>query len=404
MPDDTTDRVTFRVDSDRLEAVDELADSANTTRSEILRRLVDYGIEANADAVPVEVEINRLRQEIIADGDPIDKAGGFAGRVENDFLKRFRNGYGAKWLVSKAENYRREARMLEQKVPKHPDAPDVEPGELVEEVDRVLRRALEGVELSEWGGDDNPFAEVEAVEDGRSAAKLALTLTKSALRMDRELEPFRADIESERRVRAADLPALADSDLPDHVDREDVAAAARSLADRGITPDEVETDPDAAGLFQPSDLPALVSDADGLPSDAETDGGAIVVDSDSSPSETGVVADGGDNTAIQSYNDDSDPADDGGEPTGDTDDSEHMDHEPEPLPDREQIVDKLAQLYDDLGGGSKSKDMVQSKLTDPNSGDPDYMKVVDRDGLDVSEILADAVEQADADAPGTVKA
>ncbi|AFD02314.1 putative protein 33 [Haloarcula hispanica icosahedral virus 2] len=402
MSDDDDDRVqaTFMVPRGQVEQVDMLADDAGVSRAEILRRFVEYGLAANADAVGIEAEIAAERRRIIEDGAPIDDAGGFAGRVESNFMERFRNGYRAKWLIAKAENYRREARMLEQKVPQHPDAPDIEEGELVEEVDRVLRDSLEACQLSDWGGEDNPFHEFEGVEEGMSGVKMALTLTRNALRMDEEIEPLASEVGSERRVRPDDLPDAALGDLPEHIDAEDVVGAARALADRGVGYEEVETDPTESDLFTADPDPdpeALPVESEAVETDPalepETDGGTSELAAASCESASELVSDGGDHAALQSFDT---PAESGGETTAD-DDTIDMDHEPNPTPDRSEIVDELADEYSDLGGGDAARNMVLASLTDPNMADESgRQRAVEKQDLDPVDVVADAVEQAEA--------
>lgn len=310
-------KVSFRLPEAMRDAVDDLAERFDVPRSALLRRFTSFGLESNAEALAVEAEIAKLRQEIIDFGKPIDDAGGFAGRVRRDFEKRFKNGYDAKWLVSKAENYRREARMLEEKVADHPDAPPIEDGELVAEVDRVLRNALEAVRLSDWGDRyQNPFEKYAGVESGKDGRQFALVLTRNALEMDRDMKPLASSLDTERRVRGDDLPELAEEDLPPTVDRDAVARVARDLADNGVTAEMVETDPTAFDPYGWTDdsehVEADVTDPAELPG-TETDGGESLV----------AVSDGGDHQALQAFTEDdaeADPGRDGEQDGGDQDD------------------------------------------------------------------------------------
>ncbi|AGC65563.1 hypothetical protein K745_gp38 [Haloarcula hispanica virus PH1] len=298
MTDERDPKVSYRMPREKLETLQTLAEQYEVSLSALLRRFDSYGLETNAEAVAVEAQIENLRQDIIDYGKPIDKAGGFAGRVRSDFEKRFKNGYDAKWLVAKAESYRREAEMLEEKVEEHPDAPPVEEGELVEEVDRVLRDALEAMKLSDWADRySNPFERLTGVSEGKEGRRFALVLTRNALRMDRDLEPLRSGIGSERRVRADDLPDLADEELPPTVERDDVARVARQLADRGVDPDEMDLDPTEFDPFGWTDAEPVEDDVvtvestetPELPDDAETDGDPQVVAPDGGRNEATVA-------------------------------------------------------------------------------------------------------------------
>jgi len=292
MTRDRDPKVSYRMPQERLDAIDDLAEQHGVARSALLRRFDAFGLKSNAEALGVEDEIANLRQEIIDFGKPIDDAGGFPGRVRRDFEKRFKNGYAPKWLAAKAESYRREAEMLEEKVADHPDAPPIHEGELVEEVERVLRDTLEAAKLSDWSERyANPYEKYAGVESGRDARQFALVLTRNALEMDQDLEPLRSALDSERRVHGDDLPDLAEQELPPTVDRDDVARVARELADRGVRADDLDTDPTEFDPFGWTDVDGEVVDGDEDLALASTNGELP----------EGVVADGGDNEAIQVY-------------------------------------------------------------------------------------------------------
>jgi len=390
MTRDRGPKVSYRMPQERLDAIDALAEQFNVSRSALLRRFDAFGLESNAEALGVEAEIAKLKSEIIEFGKPIDDAGGFAGRVRDDFEKRFKNGYEPKWLAAKAESYRREARMLEEKVSEHPDAPPIEEGELEAEVDRVLRDTLEAAKLSDWNERyRNPFERLSGVESGKKSRRLALALTRSAVEMDADLEPLRSSLSSERRVQADDLPELADEDLPEGVDREDVARVARELADRGVPADEIEVDPtefDPFGWTEEVDAEVVDGTTDALP-DPEADGGT-----------ESVVADWGDNEAIQVYNQADDGDDEQDEQSDEhTDaDTEHMDRStPNPTPDRSEIVEGLTDLYDRLGGGAKAEKMLFATLTDAASADEHgYQEAVEKNDYDPEAIVEEAIVAA----------
>ncbi|ALJ99702.1 hypothetical protein BGV91_gp39 [Haloarcula californiae icosahedral virus 1] len=301
MTQDRDPKVSYRMPQERLEAIDDLAEQHGVARSALLRRFDAFGLESNAEALGVEAEIANLRQEIIDFGKPIDDAGGFAGRVRDDFEKRFKSGYKPKWLAAKAESYRREAEMLEEKVADHPDAPPIEEGELVDEVNRVLRDTLEAAQLSDWTERySNPLERLSGVESGKQSRRFALVLTRNALEMDQDLEPLNSTLGTERRVRRDDLPELAEEDLPPNVDRDDVARVARDLADRGVTADDVEVDPTEFDPFGWIDVDSeVVDDDDVVAVEGSTNG--ELPDPEADGGTESVVADGGDNEAIQVY-------------------------------------------------------------------------------------------------------
>lgn len=414
-------KVSFRLPEAMRDAVDDLAERFDVPRSALFRRFTSFGLESNAEALAVEAEISKLRQEIIDYGSPIDDAGGFSGRVRSDFEKRFRNGYDAKWLEAKAENYRREARMLEEKVPEHPDAPTVEDGELVDEVDRVLRDALEALALSDWGDRySNSFEKFTGVESGKDGRRFALVLTRNALEMDRDMEPLASSLDTERRVRSDDLPELASEELPEGVSRDDVARVARDLADSGVSPDMVDEDPTE---FDPygwggedvEHVEADVAEAtDELP-DPETDGGAISVRSD-----------GGDHQALQTFGDadesttevasdssesESEVADDDPTPTddgGEIDDTEPTDmDQSEPLTiettsnddmsTRDDLLSYALDRFETMGTGPKVQQIVRAGFGPGNFGVKDYNRAVEKRDLDVDSIINEALSAVGVD-------
>jgi len=303
MTRDRDPKLSYRMPQERLDAIDALAEQHGVARSALLRRFDAFGLESNAEALGVEAEIANLRQEIIDFGKPIDDAGGFAGRVRDDFEKRFKSGYKPKWLAAKAESYRREAEMLEEKVADHPDAPPIEEGELVDEVNRVLRNTLEAAQLSDWTERySNPLERLSGVDSGKQSRRFALVLTRNALEMDQDLEPLNSTLGTERRVRRDDLPELAEEDLPPNVDRDDVARVARDLADRGVTADDVEVDPTEFDPFGWIDVDSeAVDDDDVVAVEGSTNGELPEPDPEADGGTQGVVADGGDSEAIQVY-------------------------------------------------------------------------------------------------------
>jgi predicted DNA-binding protein len=236
--------ISTRLPRETIEKLDKKSEETGFTRSELIRLYVEYGNEVDAGEVTLTAEIDQIRRDIKDRARPIDLAGGFPGRVQEAFEERFKNGYAPEWIVAKAESFREEARRYEELISDHPDAPEVEEGEFVEEVDRVLRETLEAQQLSDWRSRTrNSFEKFEGVESGRKSRQLALVLTRNAMEIDQDLEPFRSSSRVERRVRGSDLPELAEQDLPENVSREEVAGAARRLLDGGLEPEDISTDP-----------------------------------------------------------------------------------------------------------------------------------------------------------------
>ena len=158
-----------------------------------------------------------------------------------------------------------------------PDAPPIEDGELVEKVDEVLQDTLEAAKLSDWNERyDNPLERLSGVESGKKSRRLALAVTRNAVQLDNDLGELREKHMCSRRVRAEDLPELADKDLPRTVDREDIARVARELVDQGVTADDVDLDPTE---FDPFGW--IEDDVQEIPTEDDDD----VVDVDGGPTE-----------------------------------------------------------------------------------------------------------------------
>jgi hypothetical protein len=328
-----SERVTIRFTPAEREGLEEQCEKFGVTISDLLRNLAHFGLEAQGDSIGAATSIAIARQEIIEEGRPIDQAGGFQGRVQEQLEQRFRNGYEPKWLAAKAENYRREARVLEEKLPDHPDAPEIRDGEFVEHVDQALRNVLEAHELSDWEDRyDNPLKRLDGVESGEQKRRQALLLTRTAMRMDRDLETLGTSVDVDRRVRVSDLPDMADEqdDLPAGVDTQDLVDAARDLVDRGLDPDEIETDPaefdpfgcrsTAVETTSQVSVSSSESTSEVAESDGEDDQTELTEDDQQQDSEnldgppepdggTVVETDGGGNESIVAYSADSVPVD-----------------------------------------------------------------------------------------------
>lgn len=391
MTDDRDPKVSYRMPQERLDAIDDLAEQFNVTRSDLLRKFDSLGLESNVEALGVEAEIAKLKDEIIEFGKPIDRAGGFGGRVRQDFERRFKNNYKPKWLAAKAESYRREARMLEKKVSDHPDAPPIEDGELVEEVEDVLRDTLEAAKLSDWTDQyNNPYERLSGVESGKDSRRFALVLARNALQMDSDLEPLNSELDADRRVQARDLPELAEEDLPEHVSRDDVARVARTLADRGVAPEEIETDPTEFDPFGWGDDAPAVDAVEQLP-----DGGPKAI-----------TADGGDHAAVQSFSNESTPAA-SGETTDETNDMDHSepltdDDSTDDLSTRDDLLDYATEQFEDMGTDTVIVSMVRDTLKFGNS-EVDYSRAVEKRGIDIEAVIEEARTAAEDTADGTTE-
>lgn len=374
---------------DRLEAIDGLAERFGLTRSELLRRFDAYAIESNMEVIALEGQIDKLRDEIKSNARPIDMAGGFGDRVQEDFEKRFKSNYGPKWLVAKAESYREEARMLESKLPQHPDAPEIEPGELVDEVDEVLADTLEAACMSDWTDRyDNALERFDGVESGRESRQLALALARTALRIDREYATLsQSSSAASRRVEPKDLPDTGNNELPEGVTLDDVATVGRRLAEEGVTADQLDTDPTEFDPFAEYDLAALEAAETATVESPEpaSDGGVPALPDGGSGQQTVAVE------AVETVSTDTEPNESGTDDSG-TQDTEHMDLEDE-TPTTDELISELADFAEQLGGSPQTRQLLLSELN-PKVGQKRYARRVRWDDLDADDVVDRALEAA----------
>jgi len=380
-------KVSFRAPEELVAALDETADGSGVqNRSALIRMCIEYGLATNADQLGVAARIDERRREIIDKHRPVDLAEGLPGRVEDQMSDRFVSGYSIQGLARKAESYVEEAEMYEEEL----DGIYRE-GELVDRVKEKVRETLEAADLTNWfDRNSNPYERFEGVADALERRRFALVLLQNALELDDELEPLRS-VGGERRVHGGDLPELAEDDLPRDVGRDDVAEVARQLADQGVRPEDVETDPQEFDPFGWRDVEVARVDADGSVALASADGGQRGLPE---PEPERVESEVQDDETTE---DDAD-ADPNRKPNMDY-------YNPEKDPSRDEIVNGLAELYDDLGGGVKARRMVRASLTDSNQADEHgYRYVTQREGFDVDALVAEAVEKADTAAPEEAEA
>lgn len=290
----------------------------------------------------------------------------FLDRVDEAFTDAFKGRSRPKEIVDVARGYIEEAELIEEEARQRDDSTEYADGELVREVEHLVRETLEAHNLTNWDKRySNRLERFDGVEDGLDRRRFALVLTQNAMRKDRDLEPFRGLADSERRVRADDLPELGDDHLPHDLDREEVADAARRLMDRGVDPDDLPTDPRefaerfGGATYGWGDVPDTPAALDG--GEPDPNAGAMI------------HADGGDLDA------DGDGEDTHGDEQNDPDDQlsdEHGDDQDESGPglcdlvawaekelrERSQVPDDTSLGADPLGGGrGKSREKKKQK-------------------------------------------
>lgn len=255
-------RITVEVRPDQAAALEGVTDSSTLSVSEFVRRSIDLGLE-HQDGLTADVDLRSARQEIKDQQYVINQAGYFADRVREQFTDRFLGGWSPKWLAAAADGYRKEARAIEQAVRAHPYAPDIEEGEMVEEVDPIL---IETVEAAETTAYDESLERFEGVADGRRRHRTYLAATASTMRSTQALleATSASSVDPASRV-----PDSLDTDaLPEGVTCDDVAAAARALLDRDVDPSDEHAVKAALAEYDPERFalragPSLTNDGDG---------------------------------------------------------------------------------------------------------------------------------------------
>lgn len=262
-------KISLRAPEELVEAMDDLADASGVqNRSAVWRMAASFALETNAEMLGTAARIDERRRDIIDKHRPVDLAEGLPGRVSDQMQERFKSGYSLMGLARKATSYVEEAQMYEEELD------DVyREGELVDEVKREVRHALEAAELTNWWDRHaNPYERFEGVKDGKERRRFALVVLQNAMRLDTELEALRS-VAGDRRVKEQDLPELADEDLPLDLGREDVARVARELTDEGYTPEDIDPDAEDIDPFGWTDVEVASVTDSGDVALASADGG-----------------------------------------------------------------------------------------------------------------------------------
>lgn len=286
-------KVYFRADPARLEILDQLADTQGWSRSRILRSSLDLFLETQSESLgEIESLLEQARQEKER-GKDVEKILGFPGRVRHHLEDRFKEQWSPGALLDSSRSYYREAEILEKAAQAHPDVQSIQPGEFVQAVDDELEKAVQAMQITDWDErHENEYQKFDGVEQGRLDRKLALSLTRTAMQKDIELEAIRQNSSVDVRVSVSHFPEDAsDDDLPADVTLEDVVEVARRLVDGGVDPEEIEIDPlefDPFG-WTSQEIPSIAANSP---------------QSGGEPEPPSLVAvDGGDHFAVQSFAD-----------------------------------------------------------------------------------------------------
>lgn len=367
--------VSVRLPLELADALEQMAETASTDVSTLMRQSLWYAVESNFEGLALSAKVDAAREEIKRQSRPIDMAGGFPGRCRKAFEKRFKNHYRPKWLAAKAESYRKEARRLQDLVQQHPNCPEMEDGELEADVEDELSKALEAMDLTNWySREDNHYKRFGGVDDAQQRRSVYIRAVQNAMRIREELDS--ALKTANVPVRAEDLPEAMDDSLPVNVDRDDVAEAANHLFTIGVDPDDVaealrEFDPRA---WEPGDDP----DGDVDPEDDPSDDPADVADDGPGPNPGPATAEDVESTQDPTPNPQMQP--------------QH--NAAETLPTRDELLDTLAEKVELYAGPDDEDDLGRKKRQAIRGSAKDTMQTaIDERGLDVEQLLDNAVER-----------
>lgn len=261
-------RIDFRLPPSLLDWVDDQADTADMTRSDVVRRSLHFTREARGDALEREAEIRDDIRDIIEQNQELRQVvpSKWRNHVQGLFVDDLRDNTSPEDMRALAAGYRRQAEKMEELAATIPHAPE---GDLVGIVDEELRNALEAADLSNWYDDvDNPHEKhLSGVREGREEREGLVRVVQSVVETYSALAAAFEDHGKVPAVKTTDLPDYADSILPDDVEKEDVAHLATELVRAGVTAEQV---PDVVPTVDPSlDVQDIESVVDGDQGDVE---------------------------------------------------------------------------------------------------------------------------------------
>lgn len=250
------ERLTVRVDDDLAGDLNALADAADTTVSDLLRKGAAFVVESQGDRLERQGELIEQERQQVAQNQKRRNIARFPSTVRDLMLEDLKADVDPAKLPMLAEGYRRQARTKEELAQELDGEPVVEPGELVAAVDQELRWALEAADLSTWyDGHQNPYAaDLSGVEDGLEERNDLAALVASVVEDHGALCRAFRDPADAPAIDPLDLPPMASDLLPDDVTREDVADLATRLARQGVTGDQVRRALDGGTWPDPIDV------------------------------------------------------------------------------------------------------------------------------------------------------
>jgi len=257
-------KIDARVSEELLDWLDDTVEATETSRSALVRRSLHFMREVQVGEQGAELQAEH--DEIVERNQELRQLlpSKWRSHVRGLFAQDLADDTSPDDLQTLAQAYREQAAKKEKIAAANPMAPEAD---LVRIVDEELTHALEAADLSNWYDDvDNPHERhFSGVEEGKQEREDVVALVEGAVEAHQHVAAIFNDPSEAPVLDESDLPALANTLLPDDVEPADVADVATRLVRAGVTADEV------ADVLPISD-PALAPEE--IP--ADTDGGVDV--------------------------------------------------------------------------------------------------------------------------------
>lgn len=268
-------KVTIRMNGEKVDWIDRLADQAGVDRSTMIRRFVDFGIEAQGSAATDADDRRGEHDEIVERNQELRQIlpSKWRSHVRSLFLDDLRDDCSPEDLETIAQGYRQQAVKKEEIADSMPLAPE---GDLVGIVDEELANALEAADLSNWYEDvENPYERhLSGVEEGRREREAAVSVVQGVVWSFESLRKSFTDPTLCPDPSVEDVPIDAEEILPEDVTREDVAEIAAELHREQIPAEKV---PEAIPTVDPDLGPEEIeSESVDVEDDQEAPGAATI--------------------------------------------------------------------------------------------------------------------------------
>jgi len=155
--------VSLRLDAEKVDKYDAIADQTRFGRSEVLRQAIEVGIEQMTDEddrwqAPEHIEILDKRQELIKKNRVENLKGGFRNRIYQQFKTRFKNNWSPDEIELVVDGYRDEIELL--------FADKSEKRRLNDFIDHLLSEYRVAYEKSDYNPFEGAFEDFTGVKEG----------------------------------------------------------------------------------------------------------------------------------------------------------------------------------------------------------------------------------------------